>query len=278
MKTSIRFSHFTWRGPDLVSDSERSAYGPSVAGSGLPFIVVMTSTYVAFTQGSGQLTGPAGTQQMSPALMVGLRVGLAFLVAVGTSLVVEWQWRRHGTKLLAPLAVPSSKPGPEDDDEDGADRPRRTARQRLAAISETALHDFVDIMVFLILGALLAATTQEMIRHYQAKELIADLSQTYSVAAIGVMMVLAVLMCLCSEADAFVAAAIRETLPSAAKLSFLVLGPMLDIKLYLMYTRIFRPRLIWTIIPCVVSQVLLYCIITHYAWRLWLAQFPVEAP
>ena len=39
------------------------------------------------------------------------------------------------------------------------------------------------------------------------------------------------------------------TLPPAAKLAFLVLGPMLDLKLYLMYTRVFRPRLIWTIIP-----------------------------
>ena len=46
-----------------------------------------------------------------------------------------------------------------------------------------------------------------------------------------------------------------------------VLGPMMDIKLYLMYTRIFRPRLIWTIILAVVVQVFLYTALVHVLWE-----------
>jgi uncharacterized membrane protein YraQ (UPF0718 family) len=79
------------------------------------------------------------------------------------------------------------------------------------------------------------------------------------------MMALAVVMCLCSEADAFVAASFTSMHPSA-KIAFLVLGPMLDFKLYMMFTRVFRPRLIWTIIIALVIQVLIYSLIVHYLW------------
>jgi hypothetical protein len=232
--------------------------------------VVMTSTFVAFTQsgdGSGLLA-----DQMGPGLMVGLRVGLGFLVAFGTSLVVEWQYRKYGYKLLAPLAVPDQTTSANDEENnEAAGGSRRSFAQRLNNITETALHDFVDIMVFLILGAVLAAAVKQGLIYYKAEEQISDLAQTYPVTVIAVMMGLAILLCLCSEADAFVAASFR-TLPSAAKLSFLVLGPMMDLKLYLMYTRIFRPRLIWTIISCVVVQVLFYSTITHFLWKLWLSQ------
>jgi uncharacterized membrane protein YraQ (UPF0718 family) len=75
-------------------------------------------------------------------------------------------------------------------------------------------------------------------------------------------MLLAVLMCLCSEADAFVAASFTN-LHVSAKLGFLVLGPMLDLKLLLMYTRVFRPKLIATIVTCTVIQVFAYTTILN---------------
>ena len=77
------------------------------------------------------------------------------------------------------------------------------------------------------------------------------------------MMGMAVLMCLCSEADAFVAASFT-TMQGSGKLAFLVLGPMLDLKLLLMYTRVFRRRLILTIAICVFVQVFVYTLVVHY--------------
>jgi hypothetical protein len=48
----------------------------------------------------------------------------------------------------------------------------------------------------------------------------------------------------------------------------------MDLKLFLMYTRVFRFRLIWTIIPVVAVQVFLYTLAVHYATEQgWLAQF-----
>jgi uncharacterized membrane protein YraQ (UPF0718 family) len=116
-------------------------------------------------------------------------------------------------------------------------------------------------MVFVILGALLAALGRLLL-----KDELETLSRSYPVFAIGIMMVLAIVLCICSQADAFVAASFI-TLRPASKLAFLVLGPMLDFKLYAMYTRVFRPRLIWTVVSCVVVQVFVYSLITHLIWE-----------
>src|SRR5947209_11996863 len=82
------------------------------------------------------------------------------------------------------------------------------------------------------------------------------------------MMFFAIVFCLCSEADAFVAANFQPIdlwLP-ASKMAFLVLGPMLDLKLLLMYTRVFRRRLIVTIVLSLVVQVFVYTTLLHYLW------------
>jgi uncharacterized membrane protein YraQ (UPF0718 family) len=208
-------------------------------------VVVILSTYFAFVN---HVNGMG---------VVVLRITLGYLVACGTALVVEREHRKYGNKLLAPLAIPAPVAL---NDENNNGNGRLPWYKRLGKISETALHDFTDITVFLILGALLAA----FVRQVLTQDDIANLSTNYPMGSILAMMGLAVLLCLCSEADAFVAASFT-TMSAAAKLGFLVLGPMFDIKLYLMYTRVFRRRLIWTIIACTVSQVFIYCMLVHIA-------------
>jgi hypothetical protein len=144
---------------------------------------------------------------------------------------------------------------------------RRRLWESVTNISETALHDFVDITVFLILGALLAAT----VRMFLSPEDVGNYGQQYWWLAILLMMGLAIALCLCSEADAFVAASFVTLRPSA-KVAFLVLGPMLDFKLYAMYTRIFRPRLILTIYACLISQTFLYSVALHFFWESYAPQ------
>jgi hypothetical protein len=230
-------------------------------------VVVMFSTWVAFRD---HKIGPE---------MVGLRVALAFLVAVITGLVVQMQYRKYGNALLTPISAPRDVPTPvasrpvtdqsandpaaaANDPTQPTTPPRRTVMQRLGNISGTALHDFVDITVFLILGAVLAAIAKQQI----GAERIDNFSREQPILAIPAMMLMAALMCLCSEADAFVAASFTN-MHVSAKLAFLVLGPMLDLKLILMYTRVFRLRLILTIITCVVVQVLILCLIVHLVYQ-----------
>jgi Predicted permease len=122
------------------------------------------------------------------------------------------------------------------------------------------LHDFVDIMAFLILGAVLAAGGKLIIKESNVQDF---LQQTPAVAVL-LMMGIAILFCLCSEADAFVAANFPLFWPDGSKLAFLVLGPMLDFKLLLMYTRVYRARLIGTIVIALVVQVFTYSLIVEY--------------
>jgi uncharacterized membrane protein YraQ (UPF0718 family) len=225
--------------------------------------VVLFSTWVAFRDHG---VGPE---------MVGLRAGLGFVVAVVTGLVVHGQWARYGTSLLTPTAIPPSLEPPSvralGMAEEAADRrehghvhphPRRSVFKRLSNISATALHDFVDITVFLILGAVLAAVA----KLYVSADQVEQLSTQEPYLAIPAMMLMAVLMCLCSEADAFVAASFTK-MHASAKLAFLVLGPMLDLKLLMMYTRVYRARLIAVIVACVVLQVLAYTLAVHYVYQ-----------
>jgi hypothetical protein len=86
---------------------------------------------------------------------------------------------------------------------------------------------------FLVVGALFAATLN------------VALDPTWSVAIAGVPVVsvlllagLAVLLAVCSEADAFVAASFTGFSPTA-KLAFMVVGPVVDIKLMAMQTGTF---------------------------------------
>lgn len=203
---------------------------------------------------SAQLRQTAG--QFSSLWMTILRVGLGYVIAVTTSLIVDHQYRKYGNDLLTPLARPSPL-----DDNDDPER-KRSAWKRLSNITETALSDFIDITAFLILGSLLAASIRVGLDH----DTIARMSHQHIVWAILIMMALAILLCLCSEADAFFAASFVE-LPSAAKLAFLVLGPMMDLKLYMLYTRVFRPRLIATIFGAVMVQVFIWSLVVHYIWQ-----------
>lgn len=168
----------------------------------------------------------------------------------------------EGSDLVDSVAVKAdpNPPSPSTVQEtpNGTNNSSRSVARRLINISDTALHDFVDITTFLILGAILASLFQTLrVIDYL------PVLEANPLVAIPVMMLVAVILCLCSEADAFVVANMIP-IPLGGKLSFLVLGPMMDIKLYLMYTRVFRTRLIWTIIPVVVVCVFILSILGHY--------------
>jgi hypothetical protein len=218
-------------------------------------VVVMLSTVVAFS-GVEKYTGIAGSgRQLGSFTMAGMRAGLGFIVAFTVALIVERQWRIYGTDLMKPLVIPDPESAKQ---ELVVIRPPTPVLQRVSNISETALHDFVDIAVFLIIGALLAVT----VRLFIPLNTLGEYTNKFPTLAIALFMGLAIVLCLCSEADAFVAASF-VSVPPAAKLAFLVLGPMLDFKLYLMFMRVFRPRLMWTIIFSVIILVFVLANVTQ---------------
>jgi uncharacterized membrane protein YraQ (UPF0718 family) len=122
-----------------------------------------------------------------------------------------------------------------------------------------AAGDFLDIGRFLVIGAFCAAVVQTLV----PRQAFAAVMGTPGFPIL-IMMLLAVLLNLCSEADAFVAASFRSSLvPLPAQMAFMVLGPMLDIKLILMYLKVFRAPAIavlasLTFITVFLSMVVMY--------------------
>lgn len=98
-------------------------------------------------------------------------------------------------------------------------------RSRRAAFVETAQHDLLHAGGFLVVGAMGAAALQTVV----PRTLLAELGD-HGVASVLLVGVLAVLLAVCSEADAFVAASLTG-FSGPAQLAFMVVGPMVDVKL-----------------------------------------------
>jgi uncharacterized membrane protein YraQ (UPF0718 family) len=102
--------------------------------------------------------------------------------------------------------------------------------------TETARHDMVSSSGFLVLGGLTAAVLNVLVPASWMASLTGNV-----VLGILVMALLAVVLALCSEADAFVAASLTAV-PLLPRLVFLVVGPAVDIKLVALQAGAFGHR------------------------------------
>jgi uncharacterized membrane protein YraQ (UPF0718 family) len=179
--------------------------------------------------------------------VAGLRVGLAYVVAVSVGLVV-WKLLGEDNVLLA---------GKQDSHNN-----QRQPSRRGSVLADVLVHaaaDFLVIGATLVFGAGLAALINSGFSRSAMEPFAAN-----PWTAVGGMSVLAIALNLCSEADAFVAASFYA-FPLAATLAFLVLGPMVDIKLLAMYTTVFRPRAVIVISGITTLLVFVLCV-TGYLW------------
>src|SRR5262249_55617350 len=109
-------------------------------------------------------------------------------------------------------------------------------RLRLAIARGAA--DFLDVAIYVVIGAALTAVFNTAV----PREIILPLAQSPWLST-PAMMGLAYSLALCSTSDAFIAATFT-TFPFGAKLAFLTLGAMIDIKLTFLYQLVFRKRFI----------------------------------
>ena len=84
------------------------------------------------------------------------------------------------------------------------------------------------------------------------------------VISILAMMFLAIALNLCSEADAFIAAAFRNLVPMAGQLAFMLLGPMFDLKLLLMYQSIFTRKAIVVLSVLILLTVFVFSLLVAF--------------
>lgn len=118
----------------------------------------------------------------------------------------------------------------------------RSLSRRLLAALRHASDDFLAVAHFLIIGAAIAALAQTALE----RRTVLDFASLPLVPLLA-MMLLAILLNLCSEADAFIAASFRGLMPLPAQLAFMLTGPMFDLKLLLMYRTLFTRRAIFAL-------------------------------
>lgn len=193
--------------------------------------VVLASTYIAFR---GSFT------------MVLARIVLAILVAAVLGLIA---------RQLIHVVKPSQQTTDEhthhhDHHTHDSHHANETLMQKIGSVISHAAYEFMDMGKFLILGALIAAA----FKTFLPENIMALFSGNLALSIAG-MMILAILLSVCSEADAFVAASFVG-FPMAAQLAFIGIGPMVDLKLIGMYGITFQRKMVLALL--IVPFVLIY--------------------
>lgn len=191
--------------------------------------IVAVSTLTAFKEFE-KVTGWA---TIGNATMTISRLALGYLVAVTIGLIVL---RFKPAQVL--------KASVAQDIEDSATEnahghaPKASFNARLVHAFRTAMGDFLDTGMYFTIGVIITS-----VFNTQVDQSLLDSVAGNELAAIPSIMGLAFVLSLCSTSDAFIAAPMAS-FSMAAKLAFLVFGPMMDIKLMFMYAAVFKRRMV----------------------------------
>ena len=112
-------------------------------------------------------------------------------------------------------------------------------RAKLFSAMQIGGDDFFEMGRFLILGSGLAALLQTFVPQDSLLAL-----GSGPVMSVLFMQILAFLLSVCSTVDSFLALAFVNTFSTGAIISFLSFGPMVDIKSTLMFTGVFRRKIV----------------------------------
>lgn len=192
--------------------------------------VVLFATYIAFG---------------SDWKMALYRAGGAFVVAFTVGILIAFFYKDNPLKNELSLHH-------HDHDHDHSHE-QASFWKKIWQTLEHAVEEFFSMGKYLVIGSLIAAAVQTYIK-------------TSTLVSIGhgqiasslVMMALAFILSLCSEADAFIASSFRSTFSTGSLLAFLVFGPMIDLKNLLMMFATFKKRLVVMIISSVIAVVFIY--------------------
>ncbi|MGY4710812.1 permease [Mycolicibacterium sp. CBM1] len=204
-----------------------------VAGAALPgcecgSVPVARRLFGDGAVGAAALTFMLSAPAINPVVLVATAVAfpgqpqmvLARCVAsLATAVVMGVLWSRWGRPGWVTRRLPRS-------DHD-------STQSRWTVFTEAARHDFLQAGSYLVIGAAAAATLRVVVPPWVFEHVAGHL-----LIGVVTMALLAFVLALCSEADAFVAASLTMV-PLVPRLVFLVVGPAVDIKLVAMQAGLF---------------------------------------
>ena len=221
--------------------------------------IVVISTMNAFSSEKGKFMLREVEQTGEGPLFVTLsRLGIALIVTISMGWLVM-KMRKETVlrpEILKGIQKPEHKHGHGDEHDHGdnhahddgnhdhahnhGDAHHHAAPEspdKLVQALRTAMQDFVDTAMYFTIGVAITA----IFKAYVTDSLVLLFNQSEFIG-VNLMMVLAFVLSLCSTSDAFIAA--NFPVPLSAKLSFLVFGPMMDVKLVFMYLSVFRKKFV----------------------------------
>ena len=191
--------------------------------------IVAISTLTAFKEFQGLSWATAGNATMTIA-----RLSLGYLVAVIVGLVVLRF--KPGQVLRASIANRIAESEAADDGHVHA--PAASFNGKLVHAMRSSMRDFLDTAMYFAIGVVITSAFNTQINQALLNTVAGN-----DWLAIPSLMGLAIVLSLCSTSDAFIAAPMTA-FSMAAKLAFLVFGPMMDIKLLFMYSSVFQRKVV----------------------------------
>jgi uncharacterized protein len=191
--------------------------------------IVAISTLTAFKE----FQKVTGWETIGNATMTISRLSLGYAVAVIVGLIVL---RFRPDQILKKTVVD----GIAKVDADGkhAHAPKTSFNAKLVHAMRAAMGDFLDTTMYFTIGVIITSVFNTQVD----QSILNDVAGNEWLA-LPAIMGLAVVLSLCSTSDAFIAAPMAA-FSMAAKLAFLVFGPMMDIKLLFMYSGVFKRRVV----------------------------------
>lgn len=168
--------------------------------------------------------------------MVFLRLGTAFFVAVSTGLFVSLFFKGDELKSLAHVehAACGCKGHPIHNYSI-----KHTFTDKIVRTAYDASNEFFEMGKYLLIGAMIGSLAQILL----PRTLLLSLGE-HPTLSIGVMMLFAFCISVCSAADAFIAASFSTSFSVGSLVAFMVFGPMFDLKNTFMLLHTFRLRFV----------------------------------
>ncbi|MDR7001738.1 permease [Neobacillus niacini] len=179
--------------------------------------IVLFATFIAF--------GDSWT-------MVWYRAGLAIGVSILVGIILSFFYKETPLKLNYIEHI--------------HDHSHQNTKQKLISVITHTIDEFLSVGKFLVMGALIASAMQVFI----PTKILVTLGNTKITASL-IMMALAFILSICSEADAFVASSFRNSFAQSSIVAFLVFGAMVDIKNLLMMFGSFKPKFVMLLISLI---------------------------
>lgn len=173
------------------------------------------------------------------------RMGIGFVAALVIALIISFLFKNNQMKQKAYLMSTATN------------ITGQPFLKRLDGMLKHTIDEFFDMGKFLIIGAFLAAFVQT----YVSSKTLLQLGDGL-VSSTLVMMGLAFILSLCSEADAFIGASFKNVFSRTSILSFLVYGPMIDLKNTLMLLAVFNVRFVVILVSTITVVVFSMIIMT----------------